>query len=88
MYEIVNGSPGECLSDRDGNCSGEIGLHESSTGASASFRCAFHQAEQVERMRPLIERVRKDYPGFDVPGSLPPPWFDPAYAGESWDEPE
>lgn len=83
-YEIVNGSPGECISSQDGGCDGEVALHESSTGASASFRCDRHQRAHVERLRPILEENARNYPDSDIP----PAWFDATFAGESWNEPE
>jgi hypothetical protein len=43
-------------------------------------RCDKHWSKRLDRQ----EEIRKDYP--DSP--VPPSWFDPSYAGESWDESE
>jgi hypothetical protein len=83
---LINGSPDECLSHGDGECVGEIGLYDSSTGASASWRCGGHQEVWAAKQAKFKEENDRKYPGWDVPNSPAPDWFDPMYAGERWDE--
>jgi len=45
-------------------------------------RCEAHYRAYVERVQPQIDSVRLRYPDTDQP----PAWFDPAYAGERWNE--
>jgi hypothetical protein len=41
-------------------------------------RCEHHQAKRLESAQKTLELL----------SDVPPPWFDPAYAGERWDEDE
>ncbi len=69
----------ECLNRHDGNCSGNVEYRESLSGTGTPIpRCDGHWSERLE----LQDRLRRDYPDT----STPPAWFDPAYAGESWDD--
>lgn len=72
--------------DTDGPCSGEINLWTSSSGETGAYRCERHGQAYAERSEAIYRDVSSRFPGFDVPGSMPPPWFDESYAGESWDE--
>lgn len=75
--------------DRDmGECAGEVIAYTSRSGCTVSERCERHHRKHEIQMDALERRLQRDFPGYDVPGSSPPDWFDPAYAGESWDEPE
>lgn len=77
----------ECVdSGNDTECEGEVMEYTSRSGATRSFRCARHQDAYEVRMDAVYRDVQSRYPGFDVPGSSPPDWFDPTYAGESWDD--
>lgn len=81
------GRPDECVGngpDDQDEHDGDVHLYESVSGASQSWRCAAHQRRYEERMRPIVAEVRRNYPDSDTP----PDWFDPSYAGESWNEPE
>lgn len=71
----------------EGPCEGEVAEYTSRSGASTSFRCVKHQDEYETRMDGVYRGLQDRYPGWDVPGSVAPSWFDPSYAGESWDEP-
>lgn len=68
----------ECLDDYgEGTCSGEVEFRTPLSGTGKSFpRCDKHWEERV------VEEgeIRRRYP------TLPPSDFDPAYAGERWDE--
>lgn len=75
----------ECIDGPDG-CRGEVHEFTSRSGATTSFRCEHHQDEYEVRMDKVYQEVQERYPGFDRPGSPPPDWFDPSYAGERWDD--
>jgi hypothetical protein len=75
----------ECVQDSDVACRGEVESYRSRSGCTVSERCDAHQDAYYERMDALEARLNADYPGYDIPGSAPPAWFDPSYAGESWD---
>lgn len=60
-------------------CRGSVEVHCSPSGSGrADYWCARHYDEALER----DYRLRRDFP--DSP--LPPAWFDPANAGERWDD--
>jgi hypothetical protein len=66
--------------DADDTCVGELELTVSASGCTRVMRCAVHAVDYRARMDALQARLDRDYP------AQPPAWFDPAYAGESWDE--
>ena len=71
------GDPLECLDDRgDGTCQGPV-EYWSSGGIKSWPRCTKHGEARLNN-RSELER----YADSDVP----PPGFDPAYAGERWDD--
>ena len=73
-------SPEECLDWRDdGTCHGPVEYHSLGTGG-AFPRCHKHWNERLDRYNDPNSLER--YANSDVP----PPWFDPADAGERWDE--
>ena len=67
-------------------CSGPLELTVSKSGVTRVMRCAAHAAAYYDRMDALERDVQSRFPGYDVPGSVPPPWFDPMMAGERWDD--
>ncbi len=69
-----------CLQDYGkGTCQGEVEYRMSLSGTGASIpRCDHHWDERLEAQ----ERIDRDYP--DSP--VAPSWFDPADAGERWDD--
>lgn len=70
--------PVECLEESP-ECRGEIAFHSVDPGRAAAFpRCEFHWEQRLDRRENSIEK----YENSDVA----PDWFDPAYAGEQWDE--
>lgn len=70
--------PLECLDDHDGKCRGLVEYHSLDPGRYRAFpRCDFHWDRRLRRRENSIER----YADSDVA----PSWFDPSYAGESWD---
>jgi hypothetical protein len=83
---------GKCLDADSDNpevsavCHGPIELTTSKSGETEAHRCALHAEAYYDRIDALEARLQRDYPGWDVPGSPPPAWFDPSYAGERWDE--
>ncbi|MEU4579997.1 hypothetical protein [Nonomuraea sp. NPDC023979] len=71
----------ECLRSYggDGNCRGGVTYRASYAGTGTRIaECSKHQQEAAER----DQRLRQVYP--DTP--TPPSWFDPTYAGESWND--
>lgn len=67
-------------------CGGPLELTVSASGVTRVMRCTAHAADYRARMSALEDRLARDFPGWDTPGSPPPRWFDASYAGESWDE--
>lgn len=70
----------QCLSsyETSENCRGELSTRRSAGGTCDIVRCEAHWEERDD----LEDRLRRDYP--DSPN--PPSWFDPANAGECWDD--
>lgn len=70
----------ECLDDHGENtCEGDVEYHSVDPGRAAAFpRCDYHWGERLMRRENSIER----YENSDVA----PSWFDPADAGERWDD--
>lgn len=66
----------ECLNYGD-DCSGPVEYHTTGRSMRAWPRCAHHADQRHESYENSIER----YADSDVA----PGWFDPSYAGESWD---
>jgi hypothetical protein len=94
--ELTYGTATECF-DADGSafdderveplrCSGELELTVSKSGVTRVMRCAAHAEQYRDRMDALERDVQSRYPGYDNPHSSQPPWFDPADAGERWNE--
>jgi hypothetical protein len=68
----------ECL-NQDDDCSGPVELRMALSGTGKSFpRCDHHWSERLTEQ----EKINRDYP--DSP--IAPSWFNPADAGESWDD--
>lgn len=69
----------ECLDDHgDGTCRGPVAFHSIDGRDRAWPRCDRHWADRLTRREASIER----YADSDVP----PDWFDPAAAGERWED--
>ena len=69
----------ECLDDYgEGTCKGKVEYRMAMSSTGRNFpRCEKHFEERLETQQGINERY----------GSIcPPADFDPAYAGESWDE--
>jgi hypothetical protein len=66
----------ECL-DADEDCDGPVEYHTVGRATIAWPRCRHHAQKRWER----YENSMEVYADSDVP----PSWFDPANAGESWD---
>lgn len=65
-----------CIEHSD-ECRGPVAYHSVDPGrATAVERCDHHWQQRLDRRENSIER----YENSDVP----PPWFDPGYAGEEW----
>lgn len=74
----MNDSP-ECLNAHDGSCRGPVEYRAPLSGTGRSFpRCDRHWEERLAEQ----ERINERYP--DSP--IAPSDFDPAYAGERWDD--
>jgi hypothetical protein len=74
----ASAEPLECLDDHDGKCRGPVEYHSLDPGRYRAFpRCEHHWDRRLRRRENSIER----YADSDVA----PSWFDPSYAGESWD---
>lgn len=70
-----------CIDHKESACEGEVIERYSVSGSGMKFpRCDRHYREYTERMRPVVEDIKRRYP------KDPPPDFDPNYAGERWDE--
>lgn len=69
----------DCINGGEGGCSGLVEYRMPLSGTGKSFpRCDHHWAIRLKTQ----DRLRRDYP--DSP--IPPSWFDPAAAGETWDD--
>jgi hypothetical protein len=70
----------KCLDDHGANtCEGSVELREPLSGTGRSFpRCVRHWDLRLD----MQEKHKCRYP--DSPN--PPKWFDPTYAGETWDD--
>lgn len=69
----------DCLDNHLGDCAGGVEYRMALSATGRSFpRCDEHWARRLDTQ----ERIDRDYP--DSP--FAPSWFDPTYAGESWDE--
>lgn len=68
-----------CLDAHKGNCRGNVEYRPSLSGTGTPIpRCDGHWDERLD----ADDKHREIYPDSDIP----PSWFDPAYAGESWNE--
>lgn len=68
----------DCINGPD-ECAGQTEYRMALSGTGTSFpRCDHHWAIRLDHE----EKLRRDYPD----SSVPPPWFDPANAGERWDD--
>lgn len=69
----------KCLDEWTGRCAGTVELRESLSGTGTMIsRCDLHYEERLRKE----EEHRQVYPD----SSSPPAWFDPAAAGERWDD--
>jgi hypothetical protein len=67
-----------CL-QRNDDCRGDVEYRHPLSGTGRPFaRCDLHWDKRLDRQA----KIDRDYP--DSP--VAPAWFDPAAAGESWDE--
>lgn len=64
--------------DETVTCEGPAEVRYSRSGMTATIRCEGCQDRHDE----VLDGIARRYP--DSP--TPPSWFDPTYAGESWDE--
>lgn len=70
----------QCLDEHKGGCQGEVWLRESLSGTGTMIaRCDAHYDDALHEQ----EWINRKY---GVNSDVPPAWFDPAYAGERWDE--
>jgi hypothetical protein len=69
----------ECLDSHKGGCSGEVAYHPSIAGTGTMIpRCEVHYSLLLD----WHDEYSREMP--DSPNA--PSWFDPADAGEVWDE--
>lgn len=69
--------PEQCLDHQKGDCEGPVELRMALSGTGIPFpRCDKHWGARLEEQ----ERINRTYP------TLQPSDFDPAYAGERWEE--
>jgi hypothetical protein len=69
----------ECLDAHQGDCRGATEYRPSLTGTGTAIpRCDKHWEDRLDKE----DELRQVYP--DSP--IPPAWFDPTAAGETWDE--
>ncbi|WP_145500848.1 hypothetical protein [Streptomyces sp. CFMR 7] len=69
----------ECLDRHEQNCTGPVERYESLSGTGTMItRCRVHREKALKRHEEIQER----YPD----SSVAPSWFDPAVAGERWDD--
>lgn len=76
-HVTVVDTDGECSRQHEGPCAGEVEERLSRAGFTAALICAKHRQELEARLDEIAER----YPDT----AQPPDWFDPTYAGETWD---
>lgn len=69
--------PLECQDDHRGDCRGEVEFHLRPSDWKAFPRCEHHAPLWLREQ----ERIQQTYGG-----ATPPSWFDPAAAGERWEE--
>jgi hypothetical protein len=72
----------QCISHDDAEieCAGEVHEHRSRSGCTVAERCERHQALHDQHMNAVEAGLNERYPGWNTPGSPPPPGFDPTYA--------
>lgn len=69
--------PRECVNFGP-DCRGEVDWFDPSGRGRGAQRCGHHRDVRAEQYEDSIERYAYS--------AMPPSWFDPTYAGESWDE--
>lgn len=62
--------------NEDGDCGGRVEERLSRSGLTVSIKCENCYNKLQER----LDEIDRQYPDSDIP----PAWFDPTYAGESW----
>lgn len=62
----------------DGDCGGPVEQRISRSGCTVSLKCE----NCHNRLQDRLDQIQRDYPD----SSTPPSWFDPTYAGETWDD--
>lgn len=68
----------DCMSGPE-ECRGRVEYRMSLSGTGQAYpRCDHHWSQRLD----TEERLRRDYPDSDTP----PAWFDPANAGEHWND--
>lgn len=69
-----------CLDRHDNACMGAVEMRYPLSGTGRSFpRCDAHWTVRLAKQREITRRYAPD-------SDVPPAGFDPAYAGERWDE--
>jgi hypothetical protein len=67
----------ECLEWQSGRCQGPVEPHTVGDSLKAWPRCDYHYEQRCQNYENSMERYANQV--------NPPAWFDPSYAGESWD---
>lgn len=74
-------APAEACSSRSREttpCSGDVLTRYSRSGMTSTLRCEGHEMAHQD----VLDGISRRYPDSDVA----PSWFDPTYAGESWND--
>lgn len=80
MADDMNLDPDECLEFSEA-CEGLVQYRLTPPGTGKAFpRCEFHDNRRWERYESDDSVERYAYSD-----AAPPDWFDPSYAGESWE---
>jgi hypothetical protein len=69
----------ECLDSHDGKCRGEVRMRLRASDWKSFPRCEFHWGKRMAREEEIVRRYNPD-------GCCAPVGFDPADAGERWDD--
>lgn len=78
-FEFETFSADECVNwtNPEATCGGEVDRRFSRSGMTSTIRCVECQMRHDD----VLDGIAQRYPD----SSVAPAWFDPTYAGESWD---
>jgi hypothetical protein len=81
--ECIDFMPADPIDYHPDTCEGDVFYHSALSGSGLRYaRCEKHFDEYVERVQPKLDEIAERYPDTE----LAPSWFDPTYAGESWND--